>query len=32
MGFSHVHVMTDGIAGWSAHGQLVEAASDMDGR
>jgi rhodanese-related sulfurtransferase len=32
MGFSHVHVMTDGIAGWSAQGQLVEAASDMDGR
>jgi rhodanese-related sulfurtransferase len=32
MGYSHVHVMTDGIAGWSAQGQPVEAASDMDGR
>jgi rhodanese-related sulfurtransferase len=32
MGISHVHVMTDGIAGWNAQGQPVEAASDMDGR
>jgi rhodanese-related sulfurtransferase len=32
MGFSHVHLMTDGIAGWSAMGQPVEAASELDGR
>lgn len=31
MGFSQVHVMTDGIAGWTDQGQPVEAADDADG-